>query len=212
MLTRRLKFTRAEEEFIAAPVFVPRFAHDGGYGPEWYVLRIIQHERDRIGTKLDRGKVEHWQPVEEVERRIGRGSERRTVTDEKPAVSGYLLARFPGPPRWHVVASVAGIIGVIGYGGLPRRIGEEELAQMAQLPESIRARVEADAALVQARRDAERPVAGEGAYITEGAYAGGEPVPVVAVDEATGIATVLIAMFGGERGVRVDAGKLRRAG
>lgn len=106
--------------------------------PVWYILRTTRQAW--AANFLARHEVEAWYPTETRHReRIVQGRKKREAY-ERPIVSGYVFAAFPGKPLWHEIKHRAAgkIIGVVMSNGQPRRFTDAELLDMSRVPERLR--------------------------------------------------------------------------
>lgn len=88
------------------PIYTP--------GPSrWHCLTVPPQGERRAKQWLDRRGVYSFYPVEERTRhRLG-----RQTTAERPYIPGYVFARFPGAPWWHLIMGDGHVYDVIRYTG-----------------------------------------------------------------------------------------------
>lgn len=181
--------------------------------PWWFVLKTHPVKEPDACSWLGRHGVEAWFPVESVWRRKP-GSKRYRILVEKKVAPGYVFALFPGEPYWdRLFEAYPGRLYVrsaVSVGGMPARISNAQVAQMALVPERLRLekeRLEAERlAREAAEAEARRVYAGQKARVIGGAFEG-HLVDVTQVGDA--MARILTPLFGGLE-AEIDVALLRR--
>lgn len=172
---RRVAMIRAEIGDLAPPLPFPR----------WYALMVRPQQEESAHAWLERFGVVSFYPVVEA-RRSRRG---KTFTYQRRYLPGYLFAKFPGEPIWHVLLSSPFIRDVIRmHNGTPGILHPDTLHRlhaMRKLDLDIEAR----------RRERRKINAGDMVRVKSGPLEGFE-IETVEVDAATGKGKFSVMIFG----------------
>lgn len=158
----------------------------GEADPAWFVLVTRPQAEDRARDwLLAGGASDAWFPVETYWRSIPRGK-RRTVEAVRRVVPGYVFVRFSGFPQWDLIRGSRFVASVVGIGGTPMPIRDDDMARMEMVPQRL-------AVLREAQRQARVIRAGDRVRIRDGGLEGW----IVDVSEVTGnLARLLVPILG----------------
>ena len=96
--------------------------------PRWYAL-TVRHQHERQTEKALRSKgLETLVPLYRSRRQWSD----RVQELELPLFAGYVLCRFPARERIGVL-STPGVVSIVGFGGKPAPLQDEEIAGIEQL-------------------------------------------------------------------------------
>jgi transcription termination/antitermination protein NusG len=99
----------------------------------WHAVTVRhQHER-QVAAALDTTGVETFVPLYRARRRWSD----RVKDLDAPLFPGYVLGRFSMPDRMKVMRT-PGVVKIVGFGGVPERIQDGEIAAVRQAVESKR--------------------------------------------------------------------------
>ena len=91
----------------------------------WYAAYTSANHEKRVAMQLEERSVEHFLPVYESVRLW----KDRRVKLELPLFPGYVFVRMPLRDRLRVL-QVPGVARLVGFGGLPTALPEEEMASL----------------------------------------------------------------------------------
>lgn len=168
--------------------------------PRWHAL-VPPHGRERRTRDWLRSHdIDATYPILRRSERRPDGSHR---VSERPQVSGYVFARMPGEPRWHILRESGHVQGVVCRGSVPVVVGSREMRAMLHLPER-------EDELRRAAEEAQRIRPGVVADVLDGSFEG-FVVDVTTLADRFGrvMAEVRGASVLGRSAVRVPATSLR---
>ena len=110
-MTQHYRDAKVGDRYPHEPV---RLCSDGP--PCWYALRTVPGREEEAKAWLAIYGVHAIFPTITRTRKHRDGT--RTPV-ERATVPGYVFARLPGLPRWHIIRATGHIIGVVGHDGAP---------------------------------------------------------------------------------------------
>ncbi|HEY4364079.1 MAG TPA: transcription termination/antitermination NusG family protein [Bryobacteraceae bacterium] len=97
----------------------------------WHAV-TVRHQHERlVATALELGGVQTFVPVYRARRRWSD----RVKEIDAPLFPGYVLGRFAMPDRLKVMRT-PGVVRIVGFGGVPARIGDGEIDNVRRAVES----------------------------------------------------------------------------
>ena len=97
----------------------------------WYAIQTLSRHEKVVRTQLEMQSVEYFLPTT---RRISQWSDRKKQV-EIPLFAGYCFARFSLADRLPVLQS-QGVVGVVGSGGRPESVPDDEIESLRKLVHS----------------------------------------------------------------------------
>ena len=94
----------------------------------WYAIQTLSRHEKVVRRQLEMQNVEHFLPTT---RRVSQWSDRKKQV-EVPLFAGYCFARFSLADRLPVLQS-QGVVGVVGSGGMPESIPDDEIESLRRL-------------------------------------------------------------------------------
>jgi transcription termination/antitermination protein NusG len=94
----------------------------------WYAIQTLSRHEKVVRRQLEMQNVEHFLPTT---RRLSQWSDRKKQV-EVPLFAGYCFARFSLAGRLPVLQS-QGVVGVVGSGGRPESIPDDEIESLRRL-------------------------------------------------------------------------------
>ncbi len=159
--------------------------------PAWYIFGVApMKELPAEAWLIRNGALDAWHPVEKRWKPCN--AKRAKVPYFAPFIAGYTFVRFDREPHWDVLFDRANgkLSYVISSNGIPMRIPETVIAQMAQVPERMRLAAEAEA-------EARKIKPGDKATFTRGNVEWSVEVTSI----TNGMASFILPLMGGARGV-----------
>lgn len=191
---RRIALSRREQAMLASA---------GMDGPEarWYVLQVMRGLDAVVDKSLEDAKIERWMAQETiVVRRRGRFGMMRPSPRTVPFLPGYIFVNVVWCAAcWHALASVKGVIGVLGGAERPASVSGDKILK-------LRADVEHDPEAVRAMMRSFQP--GDQVSVDDGPFAS-FPGVVVEVDDK-GRALIEIMLFGRAVPMGVDLAQISK--
>lgn len=93
--------------------------------PAWYVAQTRSRHEKRIARQFESTGLPHFLPVYSV---MSRWKDRKVIL-ERPLFKGYIFVHIPLTDRLRVL-HVPGIVRLVGFGGLPVALRDEEMQMM----------------------------------------------------------------------------------
>ena len=122
-------------EAPAAPVASDVDAHPGSYSDgkpyPWYAVRVRSNFESTTSNSLQNKGYEVFAPSYRVRRR----RKDRSVTLDLPLFAGYIFCRFNHENRLPILKT-PGLVHVVGVGGNPMSLSDEEIAAILRLTAS----------------------------------------------------------------------------
>jgi len=94
----------------------------------WYAIQTLSRHEKVVRRQLEMRNVEHFLPTT---RQLSQWSDRKKQV-EVPLFTGYCFARFSFTDRLPVLQS-QGVVGVVGSGGRPESIPDDEIDSLRKL-------------------------------------------------------------------------------
>ena len=94
----------------------------------WFAIQTRSRHEKVVRNQLEMRNVEHFLPTK---RRLSQWTDRKKEI-EVPLFAGYCFARFSLEERLHVLQS-QGVVRVVGSGGRPEPISDEEIESLRTL-------------------------------------------------------------------------------
>src|SRR5262245_24779938 len=94
----------------------------------WYAIQTLSRHEKVVRKQLAMQNVEHFLPTT---KRLSQWSDRKKRV-EVPLFAGYCFARFSLTDRLPVLQS-QGVVGVVGCGGKPESIPDDEIESLRRL-------------------------------------------------------------------------------
>jgi transcription antitermination factor NusG len=111
---------RSEGVEVAVP-------HASPHAPHWYAAYTCANHEKRVGEHFTKRLVEHFLPLYESTRHW----KDRRIRLELPLFPGYIFVRLAISDRLQVV-QVPGVVNLIGFGGRPSPLPEDQIATLRQ--------------------------------------------------------------------------------
>jgi transcription antitermination factor NusG len=96
--------------------------------PHWFALRVKPQHEKPVARHLSAAGLESFLPLY----RTRRAWSDRIKELELPLLAGYVFARFAFPERVHALR-IPGVYHLVGFGGEPTAVPEEEIATLKRI-------------------------------------------------------------------------------
>jgi len=105
----------------------------GKFGNQWFALQV-KTRREHICAHMLRSKgYEEFLPL--CRPRVGEGASRALGSAQFPLFPGYLFCRLVGRACGPILTT-PGVIRLVGYGGVPSPIGQDQITNIRRLVDS----------------------------------------------------------------------------
>lgn len=170
----------------------------------FFVVLTVRGGSERVAREVLRdGGVDAWFPVVRNWVSTGGRGRRRKFKTYRAAISGYVVARFDGQPRWHMILregrAAQYVTGIVGAGGRPVALRQDEIEALAGMGGAS----DGDAVgIAQATFDRAERV-----DVVDGPFAG----LVCEVDRVSGaVAHLLVDLFGRQTPASVPLASIKK--